>query len=131
MGPAGGPGSSHNILQADCCDHACSAPVAHQTWPDEQQSHMAEAASLIEQEEKGSHAVMHAAAACLNVGEGGCGMLVEGHHQIAKLVMGKCAVGIHPSCLQDLCVHLVQPTPQVPKQHLDGRDLQQHSLFQT
>ena len=38
-------------------------------------------------------------------------MLMEGHHQVTELAMGKCAVGVHTSSLQDLGVHFAQATP--------------------
>ena len=41
-------------------------------------------------------------------------MLVECHHQVTKLAMGKCAVGVHASSLEDLGVHLAEAAPQVP-----------------
>ena len=65
----------------------------------------------------------HAQGRYLSGSKGVLGMLVEGHHEVPKLAVGKGAVGVHPSSLQDLRVHLAQPSFQVIQQHLDGRDL--------
>ena len=47
-------------------------------------------------------------------------MLVERHHEVAKLAVGKSTVGIHACSLQDLGVDLAQAALQVSQQHLDG-----------
>ena len=51
-------------------------------------------------------------------------MLVEGHHEVPKLAVGKGAVGINSCSLQDLRVHLAQASFQIIQQNLDGRNLQ-------
>ena len=47
-------------------------------------------------------------------------MLVERHHEVTKLAMGKSTVGIHACGLQDLSVDFAQAALQVSQQHLDG-----------
>ena len=55
----------------------------------------------------------------LSICKGALGMLMEGHHEVPKLAMGKGTVGIYTGSLQDLGVDLAQPPFQVIQQHLD------------
>lgn len=55
----------------------------------------------------------------LSICKGALGMLMEGHHEVPKLAVGKGTVGIHTGSLQDLGVDLAQPPFQVIQQDFD------------